>query len=209
LSPAPEFLVDGPSAAAWTVALAHGAGEGMHSPFLSFFAKGLAGSGYRVVRFEFPYMTSFRQTGKRKPPDRENVLRETWHQVVEQLGRKQLVIGGRSMGGRIASLIAAEASVPGLICLGYPFHPIGQPEKLRVEHLRTINTPTLIVQGDRDPFGSWEEVIHYHLPAAIQIEWVMDGHHSFMPRRKSGRTTEQNWQAALDALEAFVKSLTK
>jgi predicted alpha/beta-hydrolase family hydrolase len=181
----------------------------MHSPFLSFFARELAGSGYRVVRFEFPYMTSFRQTGKRKPPDRENVLRETWHQVVEHLGRKQLVIGGKSMGGRIASLIADEVGVAGLICLGYPFHPVGQPEKLRVEHLRTVQTPTLIVQGDRDPFGSCEEVIHYHLPATIQIEWVADGDHSFMPRRKSGRTMEQNWQAALEAAERFLAKVSR
>jgi len=80
-------------------------------------------------------MASFRKMGKRKPPDREPVLRETWLRVVELVGRKNLVIGGKSMGGRMASLIADEAGVAGLVCLGYPFHPVGQPDRLRVQHL--------------------------------------------------------------------------
>jgi predicted alpha/beta-hydrolase family hydrolase len=103
-------------------------------------------------------MATYRSTGQKRPPDREPVLRETWMQVVVMLGQDRLVIGGKSMGGRIASLIADEAGVRGLVCLGYPFHPTGKPDQLRVEHLRTIQTPTLILQGTRDPFGSREEV---------------------------------------------------
>ena len=111
------------------------------------------------------------------------------------------------MGGRIASLIADEAGVRGLVCLGYPFHPVGKPDQLRVEHLRTIKTPTLIVQGERDTFGNREEVGRYELSSKIHIHWVHDGDHSFKPRKKSGRTEQQNWEEALDRIESFFKSV--
>jgi predicted alpha/beta-hydrolase family hydrolase len=111
LSTDPDFLVNGPAGAAMTVALAHGAGAAMDSPFMDFFATGLAKRGFRVVRFEFPYMATKRTTGKGKPPDREPILRETWLTVVKMLGPEGLVIGGKSMGGRIASLIADEAEL--------------------------------------------------------------------------------------------------
>jgi predicted alpha/beta-hydrolase family hydrolase len=159
----PELLFNGSTDASRIIALAHGAGVGMDSPFMDFFAKSLGESGFRVVRFEYPYMAVKRATGKAKPPDREPVLRETWLKVVQKLGRDRLVIGGKSMGGRIASLVADEAGVAGLVCLGYPFHPVGKLEQLRVEHLATIKTPTLIVQGERDPFGSKEVVAGYKL----------------------------------------------
>ena len=136
---------------------------------MKFFARALASEDFRVVRFEFPYMASKRTTGKQKPPDREPVLRETWMRVIEMVGRGGLVIGGKSMGGRIASLVADEAGVAGLICLGYPFHPAGKPDQLRVEHLRTIKTPTLIVQGERDLFGSRDEVGSYSLAPAVSV----------------------------------------
>jgi predicted alpha/beta-hydrolase family hydrolase len=179
----------------------------MDTPFMDFFAQGLSKQGLRVVRFEFPYMASYRKTGKRKPPDPQDVLRATWLRVVEMLGAKGLAIGGKSMGGRIASMIADEAGVAGLICLGYPFHPVGKPDQLRVEHLRTIKTPTLILQGERDPFGSREEVPGYKLPLKIRVVWLKDGDHSFKPRKSSGRTEAQNWQAALDEIERFVANL--
>jgi hypothetical protein len=204
LPTAPEFLFDGPAKAATTIALAHGAGAGMDSPFLEFFAHGLGERGIRVARFEFPYMAAKRATGKAKPPDREPALRQAWLSVVETLGPKGLVIGGKSMGGRIASLVADEAGVAGLVCLGYPFHPVGNPDKLRVEHLATIKTPTLIVQGERDPFGTREEVRAYKLSKAVRVVWMTDGDHSFTPRKSSGRTEEQNWAAALDEIAAFI-----
>jgi predicted alpha/beta-hydrolase family hydrolase len=203
----PELVFDGPENASRTIVLAHGAGAPMDSPFMDFFAQGLGKQGLRVVRFEFPYMASQRSTGARKPPDRQDVLRATWLRVVDRLGAKGLVIGGKSMGGRIASLIADEAGVAGLLCLGYPFHPVGKPQQLRVEHLRTIKTPTLILQGERDPFGIREEVVGYKLPRKIRVVWLKDGDHSFKPRKSSGMTEAENWQAALDEIEKFVANL--
>jgi predicted alpha/beta-hydrolase family hydrolase len=200
----PELRLNGPSDASRTIVLAHGAGTGMDSPFMNFFAADLAQRGYRVMRFEFPYMESYRKTGKKMPPDRQDVLVSTWQQIVELVGSQRLVIGGKSLGGRIASLIADEAGVTGLICLGYPFHPVGKPNQLRVEHLRTIKTPTLIVQGERDPFGSREEVGTYQLSPAVRLHWAADGDHSLKPRKKSGRTEQQNWEAALGEIETFL-----
>jgi predicted alpha/beta-hydrolase family hydrolase len=178
----------------------------MDSPFMAFFAAGLAGNGLRVVRFEIPYMAGFRKTGTRRPPDRKDLLQDTWLRVIEKFGSNGLVIGGKSMGGRIASLIADEAGVAGLICLGYPFHPVGKPDQLRVEHFQTIKTPTLIVQGERDPFGSREEVSAYTLAGTVEICWIKDGDHSFKPRKSSGRTEDQNWKAALKEIKTFLES---
>ena len=123
------------------------------------------------------------------------------------LGPEQLVIGGKSMGGRIASLVAGEAGVAGLVCLGYPFHPVGKPDQLRTQHLETIKTPTLILQGERDSFGSRDDVAGYKLSPAVQIRWLADGDHSFKPRKKSGRTEQQNWEEAINEITAFVRSL--
>jgi predicted alpha/beta-hydrolase family hydrolase len=205
LAAGPSFLFDGPADAPRTVALAHGAGAGVDTPVLEFFAKGLAQSGYRAARFEFPYMASKRLTGKARPPDRDPVLRETWLNVVDKLGRDGLVIGGKSMGGRIASLIADEAAVAGLVCLGYPFHPVGKPDRLRVEHLAAIKTPTLIVQGERDPFGSRDEVAGYRLSPVVRVAWIGDGDHSLKPRKVSGRTEEGNWEVALGEVVTFLE----
>jgi uncharacterized protein len=202
----PELLVNGPPDAQWTVALAHGAGAGMATPFMNAMAVGLVGRGYRVARFEFPYMAG-RRSGKRRPPDREIVLRETWLKVVDKLGRRRLVIGGKSMGGRIASLVADEAAVAGLVCLGYPFHPVGKPAQLRTQHLEFIKTPTLILQGQRDPFGGPAEVAGYHLPSTIRLHWLLDGDHSFKPRKSSGTTEAQNLEAAIAEIDAFVRQL--
>jgi len=203
----PELRFDGPSDASRTIVLAHGAGAGMDTPFMDFFAKGLAGRGFQVVRFEFPYMANYHKTGEKKPPDRQDALKASWRQVVDMLKPRVLVIGGKSMGGRIASLIADEAKVNGLICLGYPFHPVGKRNQLRVEHLREIKTPTLIVQGERDPFGNRDEVGRYDLSSAIRVRWMEDGDHNLTPRKKSGRTELQNWEAALDEIETFVNRL--
>jgi predicted alpha/beta-hydrolase family hydrolase len=203
----PELLFEGPTDAQRTIALAHGAGAGMTTPFMEFFAQGIGQRGFRVARFEFPYMAAQWSAGKRKPPDREPVLRETWLTVVSMLGRDGLVIGGKSMGGRIASLLADEAGVAGLICLGYPFHPVGKPDHLRVKHLQTIKTPMLIIQGERDPFGGRREVAAYKLSPAIRVKWAADGDHSFKPRRTSGRTEHQNWEAALGEILTFLEGI--
>ncbi len=205
----PDFLFDGPDDAATIVVLAHGAGAPMNTPFLNTIARGLASSGVRVVRFEFPYMRARRETGRRGgAPDREPVLRDSWKEVVRRLGGgARLVIGGKSLGGRIASLVADEVGARGLVCLGYPFHPPGRPERLRTEHLETLTTPALIVQGTRDPFGSLEDVAGYRVSKSIQIKWIEDGDHSFKPRAASGRTEAQNLADAVAAVREFLAAI--
>jgi predicted alpha/beta-hydrolase family hydrolase len=159
------------------------------------------------IRFEFPYMAKLRETGGRRPPDREPVLRETWLEVIEATAAEALIIGGKSMGGRIASLIADEAEVAGLVCLGYPFHPSGKPDRLRVEHLKAIETPTQIVQGERDTLGNKDEVSAYELPKKVKIHWLPDGDHSFKPRKASGRTVEESWREGIETVAGFVRVL--
>jgi predicted alpha/beta-hydrolase family hydrolase len=203
-SSAPNLLIDGPSRAGRTIILAHGAGAAMDTDFMTAFAQGLGERGVRVVRFEFPYMAERRESGKSRPPDREPVLRETWHRVIESVKAKALFIGGKSMGGRIASLIADEAKVAGLVCLGYPFHPTGKPEQLRVEHLKSIRTPTLIVQGERDPFGGRTEVKSYKLSKQVHVHWLIDGDHSFKPRKLSGKSRDENMEEGIDAVASFI-----
>ena len=171
-------------------------------------AAGLAEGGLRVVRFEFPYMAKRRSDGKKRPPDRLPVLLETWRSVVGSIGRPQrLVIGGKSMGGRIASLLADELGVRGLVCCGYPFHPPGKPESLRTQHLLELSTPTLILQGERDPFGKPDEVASYGLSNAIRVEWLADGDHGFKPRKASGLTEADNLATAIAAIDDFTRKL--
>jgi predicted alpha/beta-hydrolase family hydrolase len=166
-------------------------------------AAGVAECGIRVVRFEFPYMAA-RRSGGKGAPDREPVLLDSWRQVVAELGGgPSVVIGGKSMGGRMASLIADELHVRGLICLGYPFHPPGQPEKLRTKHLATLKTRTLILQGERDPFGMPPEVSRYELSPSIRVEWIPDGDHSFKPRVSSGATEKGNLSHAITRICEF------
>jgi len=204
---AQQLLIDGPDDADTTLVLAHGAGAPMDHPFMSAIAAGVAAGGIRVVRFEFEYMAA-RREGRRPGPDREPKTRARWAEVIDTLGGPQnLVIGGKSMGGRIASLIADEHEVRGLVCLGYPFHPIGKPEKLRTAHLEGIKTPTLIVQGERDSMGTTADVEGYALSEAIEVEWMPDGDHSFKPRKRSGHTEEENLDAAVAAVVRFVNGL--
>jgi hypothetical protein len=205
-----DLLFDGPEDAAATVVLAHGAGAPMNTPFMNSVARGLsAGGGVRVVRFEFPYMHARRETGRRGgAPDREPVLRNSWKEVVERLGGgRKVVIGGKSMGGRIASMVADEVGARGLVCLGYPFHPPGRPDKLRTKHLETLATPALIVQGTRDAFGTRQDVAGYALSGAIRVVWLEDGDHSWKPRAASGRTEIQNMADGITAIREFLEAL--
>ncbi len=205
---APPLLLDGPPQAALTVALAHGAGAPMDSRFMNVVARGLAGHGLRVARFEFPYMRRRRDGGGRGAPDRPSVLEATWLAVIASLGGgSDLVIGGKSMGGRIASHVADRAGVRGLVCMGYPFHPPGQPHKLRTAHLATLRTPTLILQGTRDDLGRPDEVAGYALSPSIHVEWIEAGDHSWKPLKASGRSERENLEAAIAAAAAFVVAL--
>lgn len=214
----PDWRIDDPPLAAgtdaWTLVLAHGAGQGMDSPFMASMARLIAERGIRVVRFEFPSMQVMRQTGVRRPPDSPPRLIAAWHAVLDRLadqgrGPERLLIGGSSLGGRMASLVAVERAVSGLVCLGYPFHPPGRPQQTRIEHLEQLKVPALICQGTRDPFGLPEEVAAYGLNPRIRLVWIEDGEHSLKPGRSSGRTWDQNLGAAAQAVVDFTRALDR
>ena len=199
-----NWLVDGRDDARFTIILAHGAAAPMDAPFMNTVAGGLAERGIKVIRFEFPYMQKRRETGKGGGPGRAEGLTDFFREVIEAAGEPGgLIIGGKSMGGRVASLVADQANVRGLVCLGYPFHPPGRPDKLRVAHLRELKTPTLVVQGERDNFGNRAEVSRYDLSDAIRVEDLVDGDHSFKPRKSSGQTLAQNLERAIELVSAF------
>ena len=208
----PRFI-DGPEDAPATVLLAHGAGAAMDSPFMAAIASGLAESLWRVVRFEFPYMARMRETGRRQGPDRMPVMQVEFRQQVqlEKAARPErpLFIAGKSMGGRVASLLvdelAASDGVRGCLCFGYPFHPPGKPLQLRTEHLAALHTPTLILQGERDSFGKRGEVESYILSPEVQLLWITSGDHSFKPNKSSGLTEAGNWAKAVALGDKFLR----
>ncbi len=205
--PVPAFLFDGPKTAKLTLILAHGAGAPMDSPFMETFAKGVAKAGIRVARFEFPYMAERRKSGKKRPPDSLNTLLASFRSAISAFAGKTFAVGGKSMGGRIASMIADEVEADALVCLGYPFHPPGKPNAARTVHLAALKTPTLILQGTRDPFGARDEVKSLKLSKKIKIHFLEDGEHSFKPRKASGLTEEQNLAEAVAVAEKFLQSL--
>jgi predicted alpha/beta-hydrolase family hydrolase len=205
------FLFDGPEDAPAVILLAHGAGAPMDSASMSSAAKALAGAGLRVVRFEFGYMAERRRSATKPPPPRAETLKSEYIAAIEQLDEtKPLIIGGKSMGGRVASMIAdplhASGGIAGLLCLGYPFHPVGKPDQLRTAHLADLRTPTLIVQGTRDPFGTREEVAGYRLSTSIEIFWLEDGDHDLRPRKAvTGFTAADHRRAMADHAAAWVE----
>jgi len=187
----------------------------MDSPFMAVISAGLAADGWRVVRFEFPYMARIREMGRRQGPDRMPVLQDAFRQWVRleraAAPNRPLIIGGKSMGGRVASLLADELAasegVRGCLCLGYPFHPPGKPLQLRTEHLAALQTPTLILQGERDPFGRREEVDAYSLSPKVAVQWLASGDHSFKPTRSSGLSEAENCAAAVSCSDRFLRAL--
>ena len=189
------FLIEGPNDARFTILLAHGAGAPMDSASMTGAAVALANAGFRVARFEFGYMAARRSSDSRKPPPRADTLNPEFKAAIADLAPTgHLIIGGKSMGGRVASMIADELhdahAIAGLLCLGYPFHPPGKPENLRTAHLEFLKTPTLICQGTRDEFGTREEVSTYPLSSQIDFLWLEDGDHDLKPRKKvSGFST--------------------
>ena len=198
-----RYLIDGPGDAP-TLVLAHGAGAPMDHPWMERVAALLASEGVRTVRFEFPYMAARRTTGKRPGPNPSKVLEAAWREVIDDLGAEGLVIGGKSLGGRIASMVAEEAGGAGVVCLGYPFHPPGKPDRLRTAHLEAIHTPVLILQGERDTFGRREEVEGYALSERVRVHWLPDGDHGLKPRKASGWTEAENLAEAVREAARFV-----
>ncbi|MCR9246980.1 MAG: dienelactone hydrolase family protein [bacterium] len=203
MSTTTEFLFDGSEDAQVMVLMAHGAGAGMEHPWMASAAAALAEHGLRVARFEFPYMRS-RRDGKKRGPDRMPVLLEAYRTAARECGATRLALAGKSMGGRIGTMLADELDVLAVTAFGYPFHPPGKPEKLRTAHLEDLRTPTLILQGERDSFGKPEEVAGYELSSKIQVEWLPDGDHSLAPRKRSGHTVEENLARAFTAAAEFV-----
>jgi len=202
-------LINGPETANTTLLLAHGAGAPMDSPWMNTVAEGIGNCGVRVVRFEFPYMQRSRELGRRCGPDRLPKLLDAYREEVIREQQRQeganLFIAGKSLGGRIASLLIDTLSdVQGCLCLGYPFHPPGQPESLRTDHLEVMHSPCLILQGERDSFGRREEVERYPLAPSVELTWVQSGDHSFKPTKASGLTESDNLQAAIDHCQHFM-----
>lgn len=210
-----ELLHAGPADAQVMLLLAHGAGAPMTSPFLETMARLLADRAIATARFEFGYMAARRQGGKRRPPPKAETLCEEYLAAVEATAAtlrpsQRLLIGGKSMGGRVASLVAGalhmSRAVAGLVVLGYPFHPPAKPEQLRTAHLVDLACPTLIVQGERDPFGARTEVAAMRLSTRIVFHWASDGDHDLGPRGGSGFTRKGNLAAAADAVGAFAQA---
>jgi len=191
----------------------HGAGADMNSDWMINFDRLLTEQGLLVKRFNFPYMIQRVKDGSRKPPDRAPKLVEAFKQQIELLPKdKKIIIGGKSMGGRMASLLAVEREqdrkLSGIICLGYPFHPPKRLDKYKGAHLAAIQTPTLILQGERDTMGTRTELASFSLSDSIKVEFLPDGDHSFKPRVKSGFTVQSNLQKASECVCRFISQLT-
>jgi predicted alpha/beta-hydrolase family hydrolase len=206
-----SFLFDGLDTAPITILLAHGAGAPMDSPSMTATAKALATAGLRVARFEFQYMAARRQ-GHRKPPPRAETVNPEYVQAIADLRAAgvggPLVIGGKSMGGRVASMIADEmfsrGEIVGLVCLGYPFHPPGKPGQLRTRHLTGLETPALIFQGTGDEFGTRDEVSGYGLSDTIEVVWLEDGDHDLKPRKSvSGFSAADHLKTLAETVRAW------
>ncbi|MDH3599770.1 MAG: alpha/beta hydrolase [Candidatus Tectomicrobia bacterium] len=200
-----ELLMDGPTDSPRVYLFAHGAGAPMDTDRMNAVASRLAKRAIQVIRFEFPYMAARRIDGRKRPPDRAERLQATWREVIDLVGRPhEVYIGGKSMGGRQASLIADELAVKGLICLGFPFHAPGKAPGDRIAHLKNLKTPTLIGQGTRDSMGTQAEVAGYALSPQIQLTWLEEGDHSFKPRVKSGHTLAGHLQHVVDQIDVFM-----
>ena len=207
-----DFIFDGPAKAAVTVLLAHGAGAPMDSAAMTAAAKALVAEGLRVARFEFGYMAA-RRTGERRPPPKAETVMSEYVAAIDALAAKgKLIIGGKSMGGRVASMIADEmhagGKIAGLVCLGYPFHPMGKPTQLRTKHLEKLKCPALIVQGTRDIMGTRDDVAGYKLSKAIEILWLEDGDHDLKPRKAvSGFTAAGHMKTMATRVAEWAKGL--
>ena len=202
-----QLLHDGPPDGP-VLLLAHGAGAPMDSRFMDTVAGMVAAHGIHVVRFEFAYMASRRTGGGKKPPSRMPALLDELRSVLALLPPGPVFIGGKSMGGRAASMLAAQADAPdhiaGVVCLGYPFHPPGKPDKMRTAHLPDIDCPVLIVQGERDSFGTRDEVAGWQIPSQISFHWAPHGNHDLAPPKRSGLGDEDNWSEAARAIARFI-----
>lgn len=199
--------VDGDPSRALLV-LAHGAGAGMDHPFMELVTEGVAAGGTGVLRFNFAYMEQ-----ARKAPDRQNVLEKTFAEVLGAARAdhpsSHVFMGGKSMGGRIASHLAASGEpCRGLVFLGYPLHPPGRPDRIRDSHLYQIEAPMLFVEGTRDPFCPLDRLaeVRAQLSAPNDLAVIADGDHSFRVRRASGRSNEDAIGEVVEVVSEWIRS---
>lgn len=168
------------------VVFAHGSGIGMNHEFMQSVAVAMVSKDFTVYLFNFGYMQQIQMTGTKRPPPAVAKLELELLALLNELALPDpLIIGGKSLGGRVASLIVERTNALGWFALGYPFHPQHKPETLRVEHLLISHKPGLIVQGTRDALGCYDEVLGYKLPAHIDLCWLSDVDHSFKPFKAS------------------------
>lgn len=197
-----------------TFILAHGSGAGMDTPFMTRITELLTAAGISVARFEFAYMAARRETGKKRPPPRADRLIPEYADALNTVLRETedpVLIGGKSMGGRVAAMLAGGALDPrvrGVVCLGYPFHPTGKPDDWRLPPLQEARLPVFIAQGDRDPFGNHAEVAAVSLPENVRITWLSDGNHDLAPRGKAEATWAGNLRKTAEAIAAFAGDVT-
>lgn len=179
------------------VLIGHGAGAPMDSDFMVELAERFAAVGFEAVRYEFPYMQKRRLDGKKRPPDRLPTLIDFLTELINsQNDEVPLFLAGKSMGGRVSTMCADHARVSGCFVFGYPFHPIGKPDRLRIDHLQSLKNKVDIFQGTRDPMGTLPEVGTYNLPQNIQCHWLEDGNHDLKPRKASGFTQSDHLDSA-------------
>ena len=192
-----------------TLILAHGAGAPMDSAFMAAMTEHLLLLNISVVRFEFPYMAQRRMDAVRRPPNKMNVLQDVWRAVYKQVRAQTdepIVLAGKSMGGRVASMLVDELQAGALICLGYPFYPIKKPDAPRIEHLINLRTPALIIQGERDALGCREVVQAYTLSSTITFAWMAMADHDLKPLKRSGFSQEQYLEQAALRIAGFIKA---
>lgn len=204
----------------------HGAGADMHSDFMILFAEKLSEKGIRVIRFNFPYMIKRQEDGKRRPPDRAPKLLAAFENCIKSISQDNkntaIVIGGKSMGGRMSSLVLAnnvlkekadQLPILGAACLGFPFHAPKKEPKDRLDHLQNLTEPLLVVQGTRDNMGTREEVEGYikeeRISSTIQLRWLEDGNHDLKPRIVSGFSQQNHIDSAVDLVAEFIFSISK
>ncbi|HDZ8964235.1 TPA: alpha/beta fold hydrolase [Aeromonas dhakensis] len=206
-----EVIREGAVDAPVRILLAHGAGAGMEHAFLAELSRLLAGPDIEVVRFNFPYMSKRALDGKRRPPDRQLVLLDHWRQMIEAFAHPRLFLAGKSMGGRMAAELYQESedemNAAGLLILGYPFHPPTNPDRWRGEVLKQIKTPTLLLQGERDIFGTRAELADFPFSSAVSVHWLTDGDHGFKPRKSSGASEQGNLRQAAERIKDFIATI--
>ena len=176
------------------VLMAHGAGAGQDSSFMQWLRQSLAENGVQTLAFEFVYMQRMREEKRRRPPPKIDILineMALWCDIVSHEKMPAPWLGGKSLGGRVASMLAARDGAAGLVLCGYPFHPPRKPDRTRLAHWPGIVCPTVVAQGTRDPFGKRDEVESYDMPNCVKVHFLDDGEHDWKPRKASGLTQQQ------------------